>query len=154
MPKPKIAQLVQSPKGDEAVIVELAADEAAIVTGTMGGCVSVVVLWHPVDGVFQNVRGHHASGGAAGLDWDKLMRGVPAGDDTLIVVAYSQLTDKDEHDKKRVEAAADDQVKARRVTVVHSNCLIDRKSPTPTVSEFKLVDEDKYEIRVPAERVG
>jgi hypothetical protein len=146
MPKPKIAQLVQSPKGDDAEIVNLAAEEVAVITGDMGGCVSVVVLWNPVNGVFQNVRGHHASGGAANLDWDAVMEGVPAGQNTLVVMAYSRTTD--ESDVKRVREAVDKQVKTRRSFVMHTNCMVDRNSPTPTIRDFDQNAEGaNYRIR-------
>ncbi|MGC4061229.1 MAG: hypothetical protein QM749_10465 [Aquabacterium sp.] len=84
---PKIAQLVQSPE-DEAVIVELVPDEEGILTGFMGGCCSVVVLWGGLDtDGYKCVRGHHAGGGPEAVAWSKLFAGVPAGGDVKLVMA-------------------------------------------------------------------
>jgi hypothetical protein len=150
MPKPKVVQLVQSTK-DKPVVVDLAADEVAMITGDMGGCVSVVVLWNPVDGVFQNVRGHHAAGGPGAVNWDELMAGVPEGQDTLLVIAPADKMTETEMATLKADLKA--QVKTRRKFVNHMNCFIDRTSPDPNISGFdRISDGSKYTIRVPRSR--
>jgi hypothetical protein len=144
MPKPNIAELVQSPL-DQAVIIDLAANEVAVVTGTMNGCVSVVVLWNPVNGVFQNVRGHHAGGGPGNIDWAQLLQGVPLDQNTLIVMAHGDSTT--EYDVTNLRAAVGQHPGTRRSFVKHSNCYIDRKSPNPTMREIDTSEYAKYNVR-------
>ncbi|MEZ5825055.1 MAG: hypothetical protein R3C97_10040 [Geminicoccaceae bacterium] len=146
MPK-KIAELVQSPK-DKAVIVELAADEVAMVTGMMGGCVSVIVLTNPQNDKFQTVRGHHGSGGVRNVNWDELLNGAKLGANDLVVFGYSP--DEHEEEVKRIQAAAKavGQAKGtRHVFAAYSNVYVDRKSPHPTVREFKSAEEAGFEVR-------
>lgn len=89
MPKKKIVQLRQSPR-EKSYIFDLQDDEVAMVTGAMGGCVSVIILWGISGGRFSHVRGHHGSGGIDAVDWDSLKAGVPKNDPTvLVVVAYA-----------------------------------------------------------------
>lgn len=144
MPKPNIAELVQSPL-DGSVIINLNPNEVAVVTGTMNGCISVVVLWNPVNGVFQNVRGHHAGGGPGNIDWAQLLQGVPLNTNTLIVLAYGDSTSA--YDLTNLRTAVDQHPGTRRSFVKHSNCYIDRKSPAPTVREIDSSEYSKYNVR-------
>jgi len=75
--KPKIAKLEQSTK-KKSVIINLSDDEVGILTGEMGGCCSVILLWNPdKKGTYQNVRGQHADADPENLDWDELVKDVP-----------------------------------------------------------------------------
>jgi hypothetical protein len=68
----KIAELSMTTRED-AIIVDLAQDESGIVTGNMGACCSVVLLWGLtfLDGMtvrYLYARGHHAGGGPEELN--------------------------------------------------------------------------------------
>lgn len=84
----RIVKLIQSPRNNSRII-NLDADEQGILTGLMGGCCSVVLLWgNFVQGVgYDNMRGHHASGGPGNLDWDALTLNVPNLANTKLVMA-------------------------------------------------------------------
>jgi hypothetical protein len=112
---PDIVKLIQSPL-DRAVIVDAQDNEEGILTGDMGGCYSVVVLWgrNNETGNFQHMRGHHASGGAGNLDWDTLLNGVP--NDCAIVGITNP--DNQQYDEPRVDA----QIDARRPNATKNLC--------------------------------
>ncbi|GII93410.1 hypothetical protein [Sinosporangium siamense] len=56
----------------------LPAGDNTMVTGPMGDCVSVVVLWNPDgNGQYQNVRGYHGSGGFQAINLNSLFNAVP-----------------------------------------------------------------------------
>lgn len=56
----------------------LPAGDNVIVTGNLGYCSAVIVMWNP-DGTgrFANVRGWHGNGGVAAIDFAALLAGVP-----------------------------------------------------------------------------
>jgi hypothetical protein len=55
-------------------------------TTEMGDCVCVIVLWTPVAGTYQNVRGFHGGGGIDNVNVAGLMNGVPNAATTQIYV--------------------------------------------------------------------
>lgn len=64
----------------------LPANDNVMDTGDMGACVSVIILWNKVNGIYQNVRGHHGAGGIEQVNFNGLRQGVPNGTDTLVIV--------------------------------------------------------------------
>jgi hypothetical protein len=144
MPDP-IAELVQSPRA-RSVIIDLAANEVAVVTGRMNGCVSVILLWNPVNGVFQNVRGHHAGGGVGNVDWTALKAGVPLNATTLVVVAYLKGETEYGLGQIRDEVAAN-LTGVRRMFAESPNCFVDRVSPNATVRNFDDAEYANYIVR-------
>ncbi|MEV3978574.1 hypothetical protein ACFYUV_26460 [Nonomuraea sp. NPDC003560] len=64
---------------------DLPANQNVMITGPMGDCVSVVVLWNQVAGAYQNVRGYHGSGGFQAINLPSLFAGVPNVAGTRII---------------------------------------------------------------------
>jgi hypothetical protein len=68
---------------------DLPAGDNTMITGYMGDCVSVIVLWGLVGGVYQNVRGYHGSGGFEAIDLPSLFGGVPNNAGTRIIGCFT-----------------------------------------------------------------
>lgn len=143
---PKIAKLVQSPR-ESAVIVELKDDEVAMLTGMMGGCCSIVVLWGGLGPAgFNRVRGHHAGGGPGNVAWDALLKDVPPGPETKVVMScapadysgpYSYIDPVKEELTKRGYGC-------RRSFEMYANAYIDRNGAARPFDEAR---EAGFEIR-------
>lgn len=144
MPKTKIAKLVQSPI-DQAVIVDLEANEKAILTGVMGGCCSIVVLWGKnIDGSgYQNVRGHHAGGGPGNLNWDLLLKGVKSGASTKVVMSCAK-NDYTNYTQKVKVALTENNMQCRKAFYLFSNAYIDRNGDASNFNDMKSAS---YTIR-------
>ncbi|SDG47458.1 hypothetical protein SAMN05421505_104278 [Sinosporangium album] len=57
---------------------DLPGGDNTVITGPMGDCVSVVVLWNPDgNGRYQSVRGYHGSGGFQAINLPSLFNAVP-----------------------------------------------------------------------------
>jgi hypothetical protein len=54
----------------------LPANESVIETGSMGDCVSVIVMWGYELGTYKNMRGFHGSGGIRAVNWGSLFNGM------------------------------------------------------------------------------
>ncbi|WP_283138836.1 hypothetical protein [Rhizohabitans arisaemae] len=73
-----------------AAAQDLPAADNTVVTGPMGDCVSVIVLWNPNGaGQYQNVRGYHGSGGFQAINLPSLFAGVPNAVGTRIVGCFT-----------------------------------------------------------------
>lgn len=157
MPKIKIAELLQSggSETDPPCIVNLAADEEAMMTGTMGGCCSAIVLWNKDEnGRYQNVRGHHADAHPDHIAWSKLLVGVPndpAKARIIIICAPDDLNPADAYNykvkiMKVVPKLFGRQVVCALVPEFHGfpNGLVSR---TGDVSKFESENRKDYEIR-------
>lgn len=62
-----------------------------MVTGHMGDCVSVIVLWNLVGTRYANVRGWHGMGGIEAIDFNTLFAGVPNQVLTQIIIIASNM---------------------------------------------------------------
>lgn len=69
----------------------LPAHDNQVLTGAMGDCVSVIVLYNPVGGVYQNVRGYHGGGGLGNVNFNSLFNGVPNLPTTQIIMVSGTL---------------------------------------------------------------
>ncbi|MEU7852374.1 hypothetical protein [Nonomuraea sp. NPDC049141] len=67
----------------------LPAGDNEVITGAMGDCVSVIVLWNQVGPNYQNVRGYHGSGGFQAIDFPSLFNAVPNAAGTRIIGCFS-----------------------------------------------------------------
>jgi hypothetical protein len=148
MPRTKIVRLRQSPR-DNSSIFDLNDDEDAMVTGPMGGCVSVILLWGAAGGRFAHVRGHHGSGGVDAIDWASLKAGVPAGAnaaDVLVVAAYSP--DETPYSLQGIrDAIGNEMPGTRRVFAAHSDCYVGRTAPNPEVRQYASSEDGNFDIR-------
>lgn len=98
-----VRQLIQTPE-DGAEIVELLYGDGGFITGPMGGCASVIVLWQRANGGdFTRGRGHHASGGALAMNYQELFRGISAATPKTVIGIYSI-----DNDLARIKQALDD----------------------------------------------
>jgi hypothetical protein len=70
---------------------DLPTNDNRMVTGQMGDCVSVIVLWSLAGGSYPNVRGYHGSGGFDSIDLPSLFHGVPDNANTRIIGCFSPL---------------------------------------------------------------
>lgn len=141
MPKRKMAQLTQSPR-DKSVIVTLQLDEEAIITGDMGGCCSVILLWKkPInnDRCF-GVRGHHASGGPGNLDWDGLLDKVPTKDIHTKLVMSCAPADYTSYIDKVKDALAEREIKIRRTFLNYSNAVVYRDGSSESYANLNRKD--------------
>lgn len=84
-------------------IQTLPAGQNDVETGSMGDCVSVVVLWNNVGGQYQNVRGYHGGGGFQNVNTAGLIAGVPNAAATLIVACIGTVAAAS-NDVQRVNA--------------------------------------------------
>jgi hypothetical protein len=159
MPEIKIAELRQSggTKNDLPVIVNLADDEEAMMTGAMNGCCSAIVLWNPdANGRYQNVRGHHADASPENIDWSQLLEGVPndaAKAKLIIVCSPDNLNPADHYNYKNKVDKAVPTLFGRKVVCnlkpeFHgfTNGLVSREG---TVGDFQKLNPEDYEIRQP-----
>jgi hypothetical protein len=143
----KIAKLVQSPEV-KAVIVDLEDDEIAILTGVMGGCCSIIVLWGGLnENGYKKVRGHHAGGGPGNLNWGLLLKGVPNNENTKIVMSCApcDYTGEYSYTGKVKDALKDLEFKCKRSFCNFSNALIDRHGTAFPFDE--MAKGANYEIR-------
>jgi len=62
-----------------------------VVTGEMGDCVSVIVLWNLAGTQYTNVRGWHGMGGIEAINFQNLLHGVPNHITTQIIVIASSM---------------------------------------------------------------
>ena len=63
-----------------------------VVTGHMGDCVSVIVLFNPnAMGNYASVRGYHGGGGLGNVNYNSLFAGVPNLADTRIIMVSGSL---------------------------------------------------------------
>lgn len=60
-------------------------------TGSMGDCVSIVVLWNFVGGNATNVRGYHGFGGLGAINMNSLFAGVPNNNATTVRCIFGGL---------------------------------------------------------------
>jgi hypothetical protein len=67
----------------------LPAGDDVMITGPMGDCVSVIVLWGLVGQAYQHVRGYHGSGGFLSINLNSLFNGVPNNAATRIIGCFS-----------------------------------------------------------------
>ncbi|MCR6501782.1 hypothetical protein MUO32_22340 [Shinella sp. CPCC 101442] len=143
--KTKMAQLTQSPR-DKAIIVTLQAGEEAIITGVMGGCCSVVLLWNkPINtNNYFNARGHHAGGGPGNLDWDGLLDGVDTNDFNTKLVMSCAPDDYVSYIEKVKDALAGKNIKIRRAFLNLTNAVIYR---TGDYADFNNLDASTLLIR-------
>jgi|GEM_PF-5916110 len=66
--------------------------DPSMITGWMGDCVSVIVLWSPgPGGRYANVRGYHGGGGIENVNFPSLFAGVPNLTNTLVFVVSGTL---------------------------------------------------------------
>ena len=74
--------------GERALVANLEPQEQALITGTMGGCCSLVFLWEKaVDQNYYNrVRGQHGAGGPQALDFATLAADVPTNKNTIMIM--------------------------------------------------------------------
>jgi hypothetical protein len=65
---------------------DLPGNDDVMCTGSMGDCVSVVVLWNRNHDTttFDNVRGYHGAGGFSEINLESLFHDVPPGEGTVI----------------------------------------------------------------------
>lgn len=148
----KIAKLVQSPK-DRARIVDLEDNEIAILTGDMGGCCSIIVLWGGLGkNGYKNVRGHHASGGPGNLNWDELLKGARNNPHTKIVMscAPSVYTGYSDYPGKVKAALKKEKIRCKRVFCAFTNALVDRHGSALPFDE--MGKGGNYDIRNKGER--
>lgn len=70
---------------------DLSSHENEMSTGTMGGCVSIIILYNfdATTQTYKSVRGWHGWGGIEFIDMDKMLLGVPITKDTQVHVIYS-----------------------------------------------------------------
>ncbi|MEU4570905.1 hypothetical protein [Nonomuraea sp. NPDC023979] len=68
---------------------DLPAGDNTVITGPMGDCVSVVVLWNQAHGQYQNVRGYHGSGGFQAINLPSLFNAVPNAAGTRIIAFFT-----------------------------------------------------------------
>lgn len=151
-----IATLVMSPR-ENAFIVDLAQDELALITGQMGGCCSLVVLWGNLDQDkgFANLRGQHAGGGPGNFNWDALKKDVPNTTHTRYVMACApgDFTEPNSYVGKVKAALAEEKLVWTAIDMHGiSNAYIDRFG-TATDFEKKEKPSDGYEIRNADERM-
>lgn len=85
---PMVLNQQNSPNGP---IQTLPGGQNDVETGSMGDCVSVVVLWNNVGGQFQNVRGYHGGGGFTNVNAAGLIAGVPNNAGTRIVACIGTI---------------------------------------------------------------
>lgn len=71
-------------------------DYDVMVTGSMGECVSVIVLWGRDGNRYRHVRGYHGFGGIAAVDTQSLFEGVPDDEGTLAVICRSPTSSDSE----------------------------------------------------------
>ena len=70
---------------------DLPADDDVMITGQMGDCVSVIVLFNCVDGTYRNIRGWHGLGGSRSINMKQMMRKVPNETATQVLVIPGRL---------------------------------------------------------------
>ena len=144
MAKKAIAKLIQSPR-DNSRIVDLNPDEVAMITGVMGGCCSVVLLWGQyIDGTgYQHVRGQHAGGGPENFDWDSLLNDVPSGVGTQLVMSCAP-SDYGSYILKIREALSERQFLCRRDFRKYCNAYVGRDSRSRDFDEAR--EASKFRI--------
>ncbi len=71
---------------------DLPRDHDKMITGQMGDCVSVIALWTLSGDKYQNVRGHHGSGGFLAVEFESLFDHVPDQYTTRVFVIASNMT--------------------------------------------------------------
>lgn len=69
----------------------LSGGDNTIVTGPMGDCVSVVVLWNFVGAGYTHTRGWHGLGGVQAVDMAAMMAGVPNNVLTQVILIPGSL---------------------------------------------------------------
>jgi hypothetical protein len=69
----------------------LPAHEDTMITGPMGDCVSIVVLWNFAGARAGNVRGHHGSGGFGAVNLASLFAGVPNNANTVVHCFFGSI---------------------------------------------------------------
>ena len=146
--KPKILELTQSGNDKAVVIGELADDEVAMMTGSMGGCVSAIVLWdRAASGDYRRMRGQHGSGGEGAIDWQRLLGGVPEDGSATIVVSMADSGSTYEQDRVKKKLA--DRNFAVEF-VMSSNLLVYRDGTNEDLVRLRddgLAYSERFEIR-------
>lgn len=150
----KIAKLVQSPE-DKAVIVTLKKSEVGILSGVMGGCCSIIVLWDYDEDTktYKGVRGHHAGGGPGNLNWGGLLADVPPGAGTLIIMscAPNDYTGDFSYIGKVKRALKEDlprNFQAKRKFLNYTNVYVTRNGKAKKiVDDSAFRDETKFKVR-------
>jgi hypothetical protein len=76
---------------DDPTYYCLAEYQEAIITGVMGGCVSIIALSEPHGGIYRKVCGQHGAGGVKAIDLDGLMEKGHIADsrNTKFIVVFS-----------------------------------------------------------------
>ncbi|WP_049560093.1 hypothetical protein [Nonomuraea sp. SBT364] len=77
--------MILQQRSDPQPAQDLGAADDTVITGPMGDCVSVVVLWNQVGGRYQNVRGYHGSGGFQAINLPSLFHQVPNNAGTSVI---------------------------------------------------------------------
>jgi len=110
-------------------------------TGSMSDCVSMIVLWNPVGGVYTNVRGYHGGGGLPNVNWGSLFAGVANHATTQVYMISGFLQGSDYAQSQNVAAVNSEIVNAGlanvTVTFIHgvSGRSIDRNNVVHPAAE-------------------
>lgn len=73
-------------QGINGTAQDLPINDNRMETGQMGCCVSVIVVFNPANGVYQNVRGYHGAGAIEEINAASLMAGIPNVQNTKFFV--------------------------------------------------------------------
>jgi hypothetical protein len=79
-----VAPMTLTQQRKDKMAEDLPTRDGAIITGYMGSCVSVVILWGFDEGLAENMRGFHGAGGVEMVNFESLAAGLGGVTDLVV----------------------------------------------------------------------